>query len=203
MLNPKFLLIFLFLTALSSKEIYRNLQEGTISELSIEKEISVSISSEQKLYYYLDITSMKEEVNQGSILFTELEQTSDIQIYYLIVNVTTKDENKLLNLIQQEIKDSVFLTKDTINNFFEMFYYNYLSKRVDDAFNILIIEIDGVNSKSSFKMKALNFPKFFLIRNDRKTEKTLEFDPNVISYYQFKLEEERYRKKYSFYLYSK
>ena len=195
MLNPKFLLIFLFLTALSSKELYRNLQEGTISELSIEKEISVSISSEQKLYYYLDITSMKEEVNQGSILFTGLDQTSDIQINYLIVNVKSKDEKELLKLIQQEIKDSVFLTRDTINNFFEMFYYNYLPKRVDDTYNILIIEINGANSHSYFKMKALNFPKFFLIRNDRKTEKTLEFDPNVISYYQFKLEEERYRKK--------
>ena len=180
---------------ISSKNIeLKEPSENLFTEIKINENINLKLKGEESLYFYIDITKMPKEIKEGSIHFQD-KNIKFFEFYGYFLNNPKVDQNKFL---EELIKNKLLyeIINDPINQIYEIFYLNDLLEAKNNTFNYFLIEIKNLNKEEiELTFKPLQYPKLFIIENNKIFQHDCTFHKNEITYYQFKMNCSDFRKK--------
>ena len=169
--------------------------QNLVTELKINEEIKLKLKGEEFSYFYLDITKMPKETKEGSILFSKIKDIKSFIFYGTFLNNPKVDQNKFLEELKKNIL-SYELINDPINQIYEVFYYNDLLESNINTFNYFLIKIKNLYKEEiELTVKPLQYPKIFIIENNKLFQNNLTYQKKEITYYQFKMNCSDFRKK--------
>ena len=194
--NLIYFLIHFNFWLISSKNIeLKERSPNLFTELKINQEIKLKLNSEESLYFYIDITKMPKETKEGSIIFKEFKDVDSFIFYGCFLNNQKLDQNKFLEELKKE-KLSYKLMKDLLNQIYEIYYFHNLDEAKNNTFNFFLIEIKNQYKEDiELILKPLQYPKTFIIENNKFYQNDLTYYKDEITYYVFKMNENNLRKE--------
>ena len=85
--------------------------------------------------------------------------------------------------------------KDLLNQIYEIYYFHNLDEAKNNTFNFFLIEIKNQYKEDiELILKPLQYPKTFIIENNKFYQNDLTYYKDEITYYVFKMNENNLRK---------